>query len=418
MSAALQTAAQGFLGRYAGLRDRLPGDAGLRDRAAASLREHGLPTVRQEAWRYTNLRPLADLPFAEPAGAVDAAAGLAARLPVLDAPRLVLVNGRLRSDLSRIEGLEHVAVTGFADAPALTPVPDDAPLAALNTMLAEDGVVIDVTGEGGMLMLASLGTEIAGSAVAFHPRHRIRVAAGASLVLLEVTLGEGAYLHNPVVDVDVAAGGHLTHVRLQQESAAAFHLATIFAAVAESATYDFFTLNLGARLARCELRARLTGTGATVHMDGAQMLDGQQLGDITTVVAHDAPSCASRQTVKNVLSGRSRGVFQGRIEVARVAQKTDGYQMNQALLLSPEAEIDSKPQLQIYADDVKCSHGATVGALDADQLFYLRSRGVPENEARGILVRAFMTEALETVPDATLRQVLEDALAARWEQAA
>ena len=120
-----------------------------------------------------------------------------------------------------------------------------------------------------------------------------------------------------------------------------------------------------------------------------------QHADFTTVVSHDAPCCTSRQTVKNVLSGRARGVFQGKIEVARGAQKTDGYQMNQALLLSPDAEIDSKPQLEIYADDVKCSHGATVGELDADQLFYLRSRGIPEAEARAILVRAFLTEALD-----------------------
>ena len=161
-------------------------------------------------------------------------------------------------------------------------------------------------------------------------------------------------------------------------------------------TYDSFNLNLGARVARTEVYARLAGERAATHLNGAQMLGGVQHGDFTTVVSHDAPSCASRQTVKNVLSGRSRGVFQGKIEVARVAQKTDGYQMNQALLLSPDAEIDSKPQLEIYADDVKCSHGATVGELDAEQLFYLRSRGIPEAEAR--------THARAGVPDRSARR--------------
>ncbi len=155
-----------------------------------------------------------------------------------------------------------------------------------------------------------------------------------------------------------------------------------------------------------------------MHLNGAQLLGGQQHGDITTVVAHDAPSCASRQTVKNVLTDRARGVFQGRIEVARVAQKTDGYQMNQALLLSPHAEIDCKPQLEIYADDVKCSHGATVGELDADQLFYLRSRGIPDEAARAILVRAFLAEAMDPIAHEGARALLEGAIEAWWERQA
>ncbi len=162
----------------------------------------------------------------------------------------------------------------------------------------------------------------------------------------------------------------------------AFHLATLYVAIAANGTYDSFTLNLGGRLARTEIHAELTGPGATAHLNAAQLLAGTQHADFTTVVRHAAPHGTSRQTVKNVLAGRSRGVFQGRIEVARHAQKTDGYQMNQALLLSPDAEIDSKPELEIFADDVKCSHGATVGELDAEQLFYLRSRGIPDAEAR------------------------------------
>jgi Fe-S cluster assembly protein SufD len=164
------------------------------------------------------------------------------------------------------------------------------------------------------------------------------------------------------------------------------------------------------------VHARLTGPGGAVHLNGAQLLGGSQHGDITTVVSHDAPGCASRQTVKNVLDGRARGVFQGKIEVARAAQKTDGYQMNQALLLSPQAEIDCKPELEIYADDVKCSHGATVGELDADQLFFLRSRGIPLAAARAILVRAFLTEALDVVRDEAARALMEQAIEAWWER--
>ena len=171
---------------------------------------------------------------------------------------------------------------------------------------------------------------------------------------------------------------------------------------------------MGGRLARAEIHATLSGPDASAHLNAAQLLGGVQHADFTTIVSHDAPNCASRQTVKTVLTGRSRGVFQGKIEVARAAQKTDGYQMNQALLLSPDAEMDSKPQLEIYADDVKCSHGATVGELDPEQLFYLRSRGVPVAEARAILVRAFLDAALEPISHEAGRAAMEDAIATWW----
>jgi Fe-S cluster assembly protein SufD len=163
------------------------------------------------------------------------------------------------------------------------------------------------------------------------------------------------------------------------------------------------------------VHAHLAGTHAAAHMNAAQLLGGAQHADFTTVVGHDAPATVSRQTVKNVLTDRARGVFQGKIEVSRVAQKTDGYQMNQALLLSPDAEIDSKPQLEIYADDVKCSHGATVGELDAEHVFYLRSRGIPEAEARSILVRAFLNEALDPIAHDEARTAMEGMIATWWE---
>ena len=175
-------------------------------------------------------------------------------------------------------------------------------------------------------------------------------------------------------------------------------------------------MTLGGALVRTEMDARLNGPNAVAHLNAVQLLDGTQHADFTSVVRHAAPHCSSRQTVKNVLNGRSRGVFQGRIEVARDAQKTDGYQMNQALLLSPDAEIDTKPELEIYADDVKCSHGATVGELDAEQLFYLRSRGVPESDARSILVRAFLIEALDAVAYDAIRALLEQKIDAWWER--
>ena len=371
--------------------------------------------MKDEAWRYTSLRALAEGDFQEPLSVVSQAPILG---ETIDAPRLVLIDGRYQPGLST--PATGVTVTPFSENPYFGRLPDIAqPMAALNTMLAEDGVQLHVAAgvDAGALVLLSVAPD-GHRPIAFHPRHSVHLESGAKLTVLEVTRGEGAYLHNAVTEVVVAEGATLTHIRLQDEGPDAFHINTTFAEIAGHGTYDAFVLTLGARVARTEIHARLIGPRGMVHLNGAQLLGGQQHGDITTVVAHDAPNCGSRQTIKNVLSDRSRGVFQGRIEVARIAQKTDGYQMNQALLLSPHAEIDCKPQLEIYADDVKCSHGATVGELDADQLFYLRSRGVPDAEARAILVRAFLAEAMDPIAHVEARALLERAIEQWWERRA
>jgi Fe-S cluster assembly protein SufD len=414
----LAEGAAAFVARYEGFRGRLPGNADVRAAGAEVFRDRGLPGVRDEAWRYTSLRPLAETRFAEPLTPVVDCAGLMARVPAPDAPRLVFVDGRFRDDLSVVPA--HAAVRVGGPAYGSLARPDREQLVALNTMLAGDGAAIEVAAgvDGGTLVLASLGSGASERPVAFHPRHAVHLGEGATLTLLEVSLGEGTYLHNPVFEITVGKGATLTHLRLQDESPAAFHLSTLYADVAARGTYDSFSLVLGGRLARMEVHARLGGPGASAHLNAAQLLAGTQHADFTTVVTHAAPSCASRQTVKNVLTGRSRGVFQGKIAVARDAQKTDGYQMNQALLLSRDAEIDSKPELEIFADDVKCSHGATVGELDAEQLFYLRSRGIAEADARAMLVRAFLAEALDPIAHEAGRQAMEAAVERWWERQA
>jgi Fe-S cluster assembly protein SufD len=417
-AAAVPAVAQAFAARFQGLRERLPGDLAVRDAAAEIFTRVGLPTMRDEAWHYTSLRPLSDIAFHGAISPVADCQRLMARLPAIDAPRLVFVNGRFRDDLSVVPDHASVRVGGPSFGGLARPGSEQ--LVALNTMLAEDGAAIDIAEgvDAGALVLVSLGTGADGRAIAFHPRHRIRLGAGASLTLVEISLGDGPYLHNPVLEAEIAAGATLTHLRVQDESATAFHLSTVYADVAARGTYDSFALTLGARLARMEVHARLGGAGAAAHLNAAQLLGGNQHADFTTIVSHDAPSCSSRQTVKNVLTGKSRGVFQGRIEVARVAQKTDGYQMNQTLLLSPDAEIDSKPQLEIFADDVKCSHGCTVGEIDADQFFYLRSRGISATEARSILVRAFLTEALDPIAHEPTRAAMEAMIESWWRRQA
>ncbi len=416
MNTALHTGTAAFLARYEGLRSRLPGDPAAREAAAELLRRAGLPSVRDEAWKYTSLRPMADVEFRE---ALTSGGGELPVIPAWDGPRLVFENGRFQPHLSDIP--DTLGFNRFADDASFgTPADTAQPMVALNTMLAEDGAVLSVAAgvDAGAVLLVNLAAETEGRSIAFHPHHVMRLAEGARLTVVELALGRGRYLHNPVTEVHVADNATLTHVRLQDEALGAYHLATIFADVARAGFYDAFTLTLGGRVSRAEFHARLSGPGATVHLNAAQMLRGRQVGDVTTVVAHSAPLGASRQTVKNVLAGASRGVFQGRIEVDRVAQKTDGYQMSQALLLSPDAEMDTKPELQIFADDVKCSHGATVGELDEEQVFYLRSRGIPEPEARAMLIRAFLDDALSAVSHEAARALLEDAMAAWWQRKA
>jgi Fe-S cluster assembly protein SufD len=420
MTASVHTGVEGFLARYAELRDHLPGDVRARDEAAEAFRRAGLPGRRVEAWKYTDLRPIASAAFLEPPVQHADCTALLARIPSIDGARLVFVNGRFRDDLSTAPSIARF--TRFADHPEFGTLarPDREPMTALNTMLAEDGANIDVPEnvDAGLIHLISLTTDTQGGALDFHPRHQIRLAPGAKLAVLETSLGDGPYLHAPVTELHVAEGATLTHIRYQDESTAAFHLSTLYAEIAEHGTYDSFVLNLGGRMTRTEVHARLAGAGAVTHLNAAQLLSGTQHADFTTVVRHDAPHGTSRQTVKNVLAGRSRGVFQGRIEVARHAQKTDGYQMSQSLLLSPDAEVDTKPELEIFADDVKCSHGATVGELDTDQLFYLRSRGIQDAEARSMLVRAFLAEALDAVSHDAARTVLESAVEGWWQRQA
>ena len=283
-------------------------------------------------------------------------------------------------------------------------------------MLFEDGVAIDVPAgvDAGTIEIVSVASGHVPAAI--HPRHAIRLGAGANLTVIETATGPEAsrHFHNPAFVIDLAADAHLTHVRVNREPEGAFHLAHLGVRVAERGTYDGFALNAGGRLSRSEIHLVLDGPNAHANLNGAQLAAGGQVADVSTSLRHAHPNCTSRQTVRTVLTGAARGVFQGKIHVDRIAQKTDGYQMNQALLLSEDAEMDSKPQLEIYADDVKCSHGATVGALDEGQLFYLRSRGIPAGIARSMLVRAFLAEAIEAVEHEGAREALDEAIAAWW----
>jgi Fe-S cluster assembly protein SufD len=426
MTAVLPTGAAAFLARHDGLRARLPGAHGdwvpaYRDRCAAALRAQGFPTRRVEAWKYTDLALLTGGVFGEPLTGIDDAVAL----PETANPRAVFVDGRFRADLSTLDALPYAAdslAQALPDVQArlgAVAAPEEHALAALNGMLFEDGLVVDVPEgvAGGVLEIVSIAAA-SERAPAFHPRHLVRLGAGATLTLVETAAGpaNARYLHNPVFEIELSRDARLSHGRVQREGREALFLSTVYARVADGGVYDNFTLVAGARLSRNEIHVALQGPKAEAHMNGAQLAADGQHTDTTTTLDHAAPDCSSRQTYKTVLAGKSRGVFQGKILVRQVAQKTDGYQMNQALLLSEQAEIDSKPQLEIYADDVKCSHGATVGALDAEQLFFLRSRGIPRAQAESMLVEAFLTEAVEAVTDDAIRAAVAGVVAGWWEK--
>ncbi|MCK5622680.1 MAG: Fe-S cluster assembly protein SufD [Alphaproteobacteria bacterium] len=413
---------------------RLPGadlawlDA-LRSQGIEAFRANGLPNRKVEAWRYTSVSALEKQSFAPLAEPVPLdALPEGAALAIDGARRIVFVNGRLRADLSDLGDLpEGVEASSLAEAlggkdgdleELIAPASKerDGALAALNDAFMEDGLVLRIAAGASVdapIHLISVGMPVEGQAVAFHPRNLVVAAKGSRATLIEshIGVGEGSYFSNSVTDIRVEKGATLTHAKLQDEGPKAFHVALGRVRIGDEAVYDNFVLHRGAELARNEVHARIDGTGAECRLNGAYLGADRQHIDNTTVIEHKAPGSRSSEVFKGALDGRARGVFQGRIVVHRDAQQTDGHQLNKTLLLDRNAEMDAKPELVIYADDVKCSHGATIGELDETALFYLRTRGIDEAAARDILVSAFLNEAVEELRD----PALADAFRARIE---
>jgi len=342
--------------------------------------------------------------------------------------RVIFVNGRLSQCLALLgDEPEGVELGGMADAlrqdpdalaaelsrngngngtAAPTHAHDGQPLFALNTAMMRDGLVLRVKRNTSVALpievvhVGAPGNE----PVAFHPRNLIVLEPGASATVVEHYVGlgtggldAGAYFANAATEIRLAEGARLHHYKIQEEGPDAVHIATTHAELARDALYDGFILTKGARLSRNEVSVRLAGEGAECHLNGAYMVRGEQHCDITTTIDHLAPRTSSREVFKGVIDDKARAVFQGRITVHPDAQQSNGHQLSKALLLSDRAEIDAKPELEIFADDVKCSHGATVGDLDRDALFYLRARGIPEAAARDILIEAFLAETINNI---------------------
>ncbi len=391
----------------------------LREDALARLRTMGLPQRRDEYWKYTRPDTLTQV------DAPSATVLETDETPMYDGVdrlKVVFVDGVFDADASddlSLEGLtiERLATAGsdlhwaqnlygVLEARGQNPVPR--PLAALNTAFATDGILIRVTGKPSKPINFIYKNKSDNSDAILH--HCIKLDAGTEITVLEN--GPAAARFNKVIEVDVADNASFHHIRTQgrdHERRAATH---IFTRLGTESAFRSFTMTVNGVLTRNECVIELTGDDAIANVAGACVGDGDFLHDDTVFITHDAVNCQSRQVFKKVLRNGATGVFQGKILVKAGAQKTDGYQISQSLLLDGDSQFLAKPELEIYADDVACSHGSTSGAIDEDALFYLRSRGVPEGEATDLLTLAFLAEAVDEIDDEGLRADLTDRLGA------
>ena len=431
--AVIKTAAETALAQtFAQARDRLPGDDAIMARRSAAFdvfTKQGLPHRRIEEWKYTDLRALMRdaRPLANPP---DAAAKARARdagrlLSDLDARRLVFVDGIFVPELSDLHDLEPGLVVGSL-AQALTdsdPVvaarlgklaPANDAAVALNTALMGDGAVIRIASGATIERPLHLLFVASDKSAAIFTRSLITIDHGARVMLIESHEGPAAgdYQVNTALELFAGDGAHVDHVKVIGEGSEALHVSTLAAAIGAHARFNTFSFASGGAVVRNQLFLRLDGEGTVAGIRGASLLKDRQHADTTLFADHIARDCQSREMFKSVLDDEAHGVFQGRIIVRRHAQKTDAKMMTQALLLSERAEADNKPELEIFADDVQCGHGATAGALDEDLKFYLMARGIPPVEAEAMLIQAFLGEAIEGIEHAGLREALIESVAA------
>ncbi len=400
----------------------------LRGSALAEFRRAGFPTTRHEDWRFTNVAPIGDTPFVEPPPAEVSPDEVARVLvPGVAGPVLVFVDGRFAGKLSTpAPPSGGVTLRPLADAllerPAVLEAHlgryatvADRPFAALNTASFEDGAIVEVADAAvveGAIQVVFLSTVTPAPAVS-HPRVLVLLGRHSQARVVETFAGLGPTrgLTNAVSEFVLDEGAWLDHVRLQREPGSAFHVGRAQFHVGRAARVSSTALALGGLIARLDTVAVLAGEGADATLNGLYLADGVRLVDNHTDIDHAVPHGTSRQLYKGILDGRARGVFNGRVRVRPDAQKTDARQTNKTLLLSDDAQVNTKPQLEIFADDVKCTHGATVGQLSAEALFYLRARGIGEQDARAMLVRAFAADVTGRIGLDPLRADIDRRLA-------
>ncbi|MBC9876467.1 Fe-S cluster assembly protein SufD [Bradyrhizobium sp. INPA01-394B] len=426
----VKTAAEiGFADLFAAVLKDLPGGSStqaIRSDAFDRFAAQGLPHSRVEAWKYTDLRrlvsdakPLASRPDA---AAKSAAGGAGAVFAGVDARRLLIVDGAFVPELSDLAALEAgVAIRATVEALGAEEIPlpfgmaSTDPVAALNTALAGDGVLITVAADVIVerpIHLVFVTTRTAPGAM--FTRSRLELGSGASLTLVETHEGpdQSDYQVNAALQVDIGDKASLDHIKITSEGAAALHLATLEALIGAGANYREFGLTMGGAVVRNQLFLRLAGEGTNTSVHQASLLAGDQHADTTLTVDHAAAGSQSREVFKAVVDNEARAVFQGKITVQQGAQQTDARMMARALLLSDDAVVNCKPELEIFADDVQCGHGTTTGALDDQLKFYLMARGIPEKEAETLLIEAFVGEVIDAVAHDDLRDALSQTMLA------
>jgi len=421
------TARYQFLSHFDRAVDTLPGGgwlSTLRQDAVSRFREQGLPSQKDEDWKYTSLRPITGSRFTLPVSSPTLSQEQMekARVPGLDAARLVFVNGRYQEALSDLGGLNKgVRLLPISEAIQQDPEAlharlgrqsglDYTPFTALNNAFVADGTLLEIDANVQcktpieLLFISAPGDQ----AYVFHPRVLIQMGRGSEATVLEhhVGLDNAANFNNVVTEIALGAQSQLTHYLLQRQSNQGFHIGGVHVQQARDSRYVNHNVNLGAALARHDINIRLAEEGAETVLNGLYMVGDRQHVDNHTCVDHAAPHTNSDESYKGVLDGRGRAVFNGRVVVHKHAQKIDAGQKNDNLLLSKMAEVDTKPELEIYADDVACSHGATIGQLDDAALFYLRSRGIDEDKARDLLTYAFAESIIERMGLVEVREWL------------
>jgi Fe-S cluster assembly protein SufD len=396
--------------------------------------ELGFPSMKNEDWHFTSVAPIADRDFTlltAPSGDVRRADlepfGFGSASDAWHTA--VFVNGRFAPEVSRLgrlpDGVRILPLTkGWTEAPELArrvgtiASPEKATFTALNTAFMYDGAIVqiadDTTVEQPIHLLFAADRH--GANAVWHPRNLVVAGRNAKAAVIEsyVALTDMAYFTNAVTEVAVGEGATLTHYKLQREAIKAFHVGTIEAVQAKDSHYQSFSFAVGGDLSRTNIATLLDGEGCGATLNGLYMLDGAQHCDHQTRIEHAQPNCFSREVYIGILDGRSHGVFNGKVYVRPIAQKTDGKQTNKNLLLSEHAQVDTKPQLEIFADDVKCTHGAAVGQIDQMALFYMKSRGLGADEARRLLTYAFAAGVLETIEVQAVKEGLEAMALARY----
>ncbi|CAI3930353.1 Fe-S cluster assembly protein SufD [Commensalibacter papalotli (ex Botero et al. 2024)] len=386
--------------------------------AVAFLTDNGLPTRRAEIWKYTDLRWVNQHVFTQPSQVEHKKIqtwlekNIFASEALFKLPRLILANGQIIEEFSTFfhNSACELELKDYVYGNLGQPQRDV--ITALNYAMGKQTIQLNVpkNQHGGTILLIHLGYGDQSGLASFHYRLNIELQEQSQLSVIEMNAGSGEYFTNPVCEVKVGSGANFEYNKLVNSSLESFNCSNLYVTLADHAKYRQFLISKGAKFSRQEVYMDLQGEWCNASFQAVQNLHDRQHADITTVFSHLVPHCQSDQNVKNILSDQSHGVFQGKVFVHQKAQKTNAQQQNQALLLSDQAEINTKPELEIYADDVKCSHGATVGALDEDQLFFLMARGIPYDQAREILINAFVAQAVEEIHDPIAKDLFKEQL--------